>query len=192
MNTGQMTLKVYPAMRTRIAQWLWMGMAALGLVLIIGSVFVSNLTGTQELLPTKVNVETMTLPAFAERCGLQVQSIKLSSTDGLIEFRMKIVDAQKAEQFLADPAEMPRLIVPDQGLTLFAKPVLDQSINFVDGEVIYLLYGNLAEAVKPGMFVIVTFGEFQLERMPVDETDFNTISASPASPNTPHERIGVY
>jgi hypothetical protein len=192
MNTGQITLKVYPTMKYKAVQAMWIFMIALGIALILSGFYFLNITSGQELPQTNINVETISVGTLEERYGLQMHSIKMTSDGNMIDFRVKIVDAQKAKQVLSDPTKMPKLIIPDKGITLFATAVLDQSIEFADGEVFSLFYRNLGEAVKPGMYVIVSFGEFQLERIPVDESDFKTASVSPASPSASRQRIGPY
>jgi hypothetical protein len=185
-------LKVFPTMKYKAVQAMWMSMIALGIALILSGFYFLNITSGQELTQTRMSVETISVGTLEVRYGLQMHSINMTSDGSMIDLRVKIVDAQKAKQILSDPTKMPRLIVPDKGITLFATAVLDQSIEFVDGEVFSLFYGNLSRSVKPGTFVIVSFGEFQLERIPVNEGDFKTASVGPASPCASHQHIGHY
>lgn len=168
MNVGQAILKAGPSLRVKTSQAVWISMMALGLALILGGFYAWQITSAQGAAVTTPVVETISAAALADRYGLQVSLIEVTSAGNMLDFRLKIVDADKAERLLSDSDKRPRLIVPDQGITLFASPTLGQTLNFEEGEEFYLLYGNRGGTVKPGTFVIVSFGEFQLERLPVE------------------------
>jgi hypothetical protein len=167
MNIEQANIHVISDLGYKAARALCACMIALGLAFIIGGVYVFQITSAQAAAPS-AEVRTITAATLEETFGLQVKAIAVTAEGKMVEFRLRVIDAEKAQQILADPARMPRLIVPDKGLTLSAPPSLDRAQSEADGEEFILLFGNKAETVKPGTFVIVSFGEFQLERLPAE------------------------
>lgn len=184
MDVGHIRHKTFPVAKCQNARAFLLVLIGLGLLLVMSGFFVLNVASGQEMVPTREDIETISAAAFEEQTGLQVRQIRLSADSGLVDFRLKIVDGHKAQHFLSDPDKMPRLIVPDKGMTLFTHPQLDQSLSYRDGEEIVLLFGNTAGAVKPGTYVIVSFGELQIERLPVAAGQYHTGTMQSGWPGT--------
>lgn len=115
---------------------------------------------------TSVNgspAEFLSAEELAERHGLAVRLIGVTAAGGMIDFRLKILDADKAQQFLEDPANLLRLIVAESGEALMVSEGLDDDIEWEDGGILFNFYPNDNNVIRPGTPVIVEFGAQQLE-----------------------------
>lgn len=99
--------------------------------------------------------------------GLRVQLLAVTAMGGMVDLRLRVVDAAKAEAMLADPAAYPTLRIGDGGVTLTTSEENRQPADTLkEGALLIALYPNLANAVTPGTPVTVVFGAIQLE--PID------------------------
>ena len=105
------------------------------------------------------------LPAneLEERYGLGVRLIGVTGGGGFVDFRLKILDADKARAFLQDPAHLPRLVVAESGEALLGTEELDEDVSWEEGGILFILFSNTNGTIKPGTPVIVEFGDVQLE-----------------------------
>jgi hypothetical protein len=101
-----------------------------------------------------------------ERYGMRLKLVAVTAGGGLIDFRLKILDAEKAAQLLASPDHTPSLIVPGTDLALSAPRAADenQDLRLKDDDVFIALIPNSNSLVKPGTALLVTFGDLQLEQ----------------------------
>ena len=81
----------------------------------------------------------------------------------MIDFRLKIVDPEKAQQFLQDPANLPSLVVAENGLALRGSEGLGDDVRWEEGAILFNLIPNAGGAIQPETPVIVQFGDVQLE-----------------------------
>ena len=79
----------------------------------------------------------------------------------MVDFRFKVLDAEKADQLLGQHENMPQLI-PVNSKTRLGIPGI-HSPNYLNGKVYYMLYGNAGGIIKPGTPVQVAFGDVLLE-----------------------------
>ena len=107
--------------------------------------------------------ERITAEQLAADHGLSVRLIGVTAAGGMVDFRLKIVDVQKAQKFLEDPANLPRLIVADSGKALMVPEGLDDDIEWTEGGILFNFYPNDNGLVESGTPVIVEFGALQLE-----------------------------
>ena len=143
--------------------WNKIGLLLLAAALLIAGSFLayrllSPSTGSGDL----AGGERITAEQLAEDYGLSIRLIGVTAAGGMIDFRMKIVDTQKAQQFLEDPANLPRLIVAESGQELMVSEGLDDDIEWVEGGILFNFYPNDNGSVEPGTPVIVDFGGIQL------------------------------
>lgn len=96
-----------------------------------------------------------------EKYGLQVVLIGVTAGGGMVDFRFKILDVDKAKALLDNHANMPQLI-PDGSKTRLGIPG-SHSPNYANGKVYYMLFGNAGGIIKPGKLVEVAFGNVILE-----------------------------
>lgn len=98
-----------------------------------------------------------------ERYGLRVRLMGVTAGGGMIDFRLKITDPEKARAFLEDPAHRPRLAVAESGHNLPGTGELGDDITWEEGGILFILFSNLGGVIQPGTPVVVSFGDLQLE-----------------------------
>jgi hypothetical protein len=107
--------------------------------------------------------EAVSADIFEERFGIRVTRVAVTAGGGMIDFRFKILDREKARQVLADPHQPPTLVAEDSGLTLTAPHHMARNIRLQKDAVCFLLYPNARNAVKAGTPVSAVFGNFKVE-----------------------------
>ncbi len=104
----------------------------------------------------------LTESELEEEYGLRVRLLAVTAGGGMIDLRLKVVDAEKALQLLGPGQSMPQLVVEGSGAILQAPPV-DQELKLEDSTIVFGLYPNSQHAVDPGSTVLVQFGSLLLE-----------------------------
>jgi hypothetical protein len=99
--------------------------------------------------------------ALEEQYGLRVTLIGVTAGGGMVDFRFKVIDAEKAKALLDHHENMPQLIPVGSQVRLGIPGA--HSPSYADGKVYYMLYGNAGGIVRPGMPVQVAFGDVVLE-----------------------------
>jgi hypothetical protein len=105
-----------------------------------------------------------TLPApnaLESEAGLQITHIGLTASGGLVDLRLKVLDAAKARALLGNAAAMPMLIAGDQPPLMPPHKAL-HGARYAQGQVLYILYPNLRGAVKAGAEVTLALGDLRL------------------------------
>jgi hypothetical protein len=102
--------------------------------------------------------------ALEEKYGLRVNLIAVTAAGGMLDLRLKIVDAEKAKLLLQDKKNFPVLIAREGAVTLSAsEETKSQVIDFENGSNLFVLFPNSGNAVRPGASVTLLFGETALE-----------------------------
>jgi hypothetical protein len=104
--------------------------------------------------------------AFEEQYGLQVRLIGVTGGGGLVDFRLKMINAEKARLFLQDPDNLPILLVTADGTQILAADSMDDDIQWEDGGILFMLLPNSEGLIQPESPVTVKFGDIQLEPIP--------------------------
>lgn len=140
---------------------LWIGLI-MGLLLIGFFITHSNSRQSSNAKPAGDLISAQTL---ADKYGVRVNLIAVTAAGGLVDFRLKVLDAEKAHLLLQDNEDLPTLLVGDGEAMLIApEDSTGQLINsLIDDGNIFLAYPNVGSVVKPGMLVTVQFGEIGLE-----------------------------
>lgn len=99
--------------------------------------------------------------ALETQYGIQITQLGLAASGGLVDLRLKVLDAAKARKLLANPANAPMLIAGDKPPLMAPHHAL-RGARFGQGQVFYILYPNLRNAIKPGVEVMVAMGEARL------------------------------
>ena len=137
------------------------------ILLVLAAVFLSyRAWTTQQAATIETTSERISASELEERYGLRVRLIGVTAAGGIIDFRLKIVDPDKARQFLQDPANLPRLIVAESSEALMGTEELDEDVSWEEGGILFILFSNSGGAIQPGTPVIVEFGGVQLEPIP--------------------------
>ncbi len=116
----------------------------------------------------ELSEHTAPLAAVEERWGIRVERLKVSGGGNLIDFRFRVLDAEKAGElfrrdirpYLVDQASGARLAVP-------SSPKVGQLRTThppVAGRVYFIVFGN-SGGVRQGARVSVVAGAFKLEDM---------------------------
>ena len=105
--------------------------------------------------------EMISAAELAEKYGLRVTLVGVTAGGGMVDFRFKVLDAEKADHLLGHHENMPQLIPVGSKIRLGIPGA--HSPNYVDGKVYYMLYGNAGGIVKTGTPVQVAFGDTILE-----------------------------
>jgi hypothetical protein len=101
-----------------------------------------------------------------EQYGLRVRLIGVTAGGGMIDFRLKILEPEKARQFLQNPANLPISMVTESGTKVLAADSMEDDIKWEEGGVLFIMLPNSGGAIEPGTPVSVEFGNVQLEPVP--------------------------
>ncbi len=105
----------------------------------------------------------LTQAEFEEATGIRVTLIAVTGGGGFVDFRMKVLDVEKATALFANPENVPVLIAED-GKTKLSPP--EEVLFDGDWETdlgYYTLYPNANGAIKRGSPVTVVIGDYRLE-----------------------------
>ena len=94
---------------------------------------------------------------------MQVRLIGVTAGGGLVDFRLKIVDAEKARQFLQDSDNLPVMLIAEDSRQILAADSMDGDIQWDDGSILFMLLPNSEGLIQPELPVTIQFGDLQLE-----------------------------
>ena len=120
---------------------------------------------TQPTDPLTATSNLISESEFEERHGLQVRLIGVTAAGGMIDFRLKMIDPDKARAFLQEPANLPITMIAEDGSQLLAADEMDEEITWEEGGILFILLRNNGGVVQPGAEVIIEFGDSRLEPM---------------------------
>jgi hypothetical protein len=106
------------------------------------------------------------MPELEERYGVRVTLIGVTAAGGMVDFRFKVLDQEKARVLTKEHDLMPVLSVQNTDTRLAMPGGGMHSMTLQNGKVYYLLFGNSKGTVKPGTPISVAFGEMQLKPIP--------------------------
>jgi hypothetical protein len=127
-------------------------------------------TGQPAEGPVQPQPEAKGESSLEEQWGIQVVAVRLTAAGTMVDFRYRIVDAEKAtslvdrkkDPYLLDQASGAKLSVPTSkvgALRATTKPIA--------GRQYYILFGNTKYTIKAGSRVAVVIGEFKAENLTV-------------------------
>jgi hypothetical protein len=108
---------------------------------------------------------------LAQRWGIEVTSMRLSAHNHMIDYRYRVLDADKAAGLFKRQIK-PHLIHQRSGKVL-AVPVtakvgpLRNSNIPKQGKIYWMFFGNAGKLVKPGDKVTIVIGDFRAENLVV-------------------------
>ena len=106
---------------------------------------------------------TLSQDALEENYGLRVQLLAVTAAGGLVDLRLQIADAEKAQAFLDDAANFPALRAGTDTVLRTAEDAAMQDIQFENGKSIFVLYPNTGNIIKSGDPVNIVLGDLQVE-----------------------------
>jgi hypothetical protein len=96
--------------------------------------------------------------------GIQITHVAVTADGGLIDFRFRVVDPEKAGPLLT-LAKRPVLVAEDSGAVIDHLMHPPHSHDLVPGRVLYLIYNNTGGAIRRGAAVSVVLGDLRLEHL---------------------------
>ena len=145
-----------------MSRWTKYLLPVIGLIVLLAAGFFF-LKSTEQKSAT-ASTTTISAQALEEQYGLRVNLVAVTAAGGMVDLRLKLVDAEKAKLLLQDKKNFPSLYVPDADVTLqVPQDTKDQEIEFKDDGSIFLMFPNAANVVKRGAPVTVKFGDIALE-----------------------------
>jgi hypothetical protein len=109
--------------------------------------------------------ETQYLPMaqLAEQYGVQITRVAVTGGGGLVDFRFKVLDPEKARKLVGQLPTMPALVATGSDLKLETSHKMMHAIRLQKDAVSSALYPNVRGAVKPGTLVSVAFDGVRVE-----------------------------
>jgi hypothetical protein len=132
-------------------------------ILLVVAVFANK--AYQSLQPASLPQGTVTISerVLEAQYGLRVNLVAVTGAGGFIDIRLKMVDGEKAKLLLADAQNFPTPFAKS-GVTLNAPAdTKSQTIEFISGGNLFIMYPNAGNAVTQGSPVTIVFGDTALE-----------------------------
>lgn len=138
-------------------------MLALGLLVLLLAGCVPAPASTGDALAVTQPASVSISPeALAQQYGVRVNLVALTAVGGLVDVRLGIVDAAKAQQLMRGQA--PSLLLADgRGVLPPPEDSRAQAEQLRDGIPVLMLYPNKGAAVKRGDKITVQFGDVRLQ-----------------------------
>lgn len=100
--------------------------------------------------------------ALEETYGLRVNLLAVTAAGGMVDLRLKIVDAAKARALLGDAKNLPTLFVNHSRL-FPAREISVDGIKFENDTILAILFSNPRNLVTRGTSVTIVFGYIAVE-----------------------------
>ena len=109
---------------------------------------------------------------LAEQWGIEVTSIRLSTHDHMIDYRYRVLDAEKATDLFKRQIK-PNLIHQETGKVLAVPETaklgpLRNSNTPQEGKIYWMFFGNAGKLVHAGDKVTIVIGDFRVENLVVE------------------------
>ena len=101
-----------------------------------------------------------------QQYGVQVRLVGISMMGSIVDFRLYVTDAEKANKLLNDPAKLPMLVAEGSDTVLLAPMPHGHHHVAKTGSIFYLFFPNTANAVRLGTPVTVVFGNLRVKPVP--------------------------
>ena len=151
------------ARQPRTSKLLITAMIAFSVLLMLGF-FMINLQKTRPAVSTSPETVQISSAILEQKYGLHVNLIGVTAAGGMVDLRLKILDAEKARQLISDREHLPTLFIPDSNVILTASDDSQaQEIRLENNGNLFLLFPNTRNAVKPGSWITIQFDSLSLE-----------------------------
>jgi hypothetical protein len=133
-------------------------------LIVIAGVAVTAILMTRQAQASLANLNTISQQMLEEKYGLHVNLLAVTAAGGMVDLRLKIIDADKAKLLLSDQNNFPSLVGGNPAVVLNVdEETKSQNIQFDPAIGLFLMYPNAGNAVKRGEPVTIVFGETRLE-----------------------------
>ena len=162
---SEMTAGPVPG-RMRNKQVLWI--VGLGLLVVaVVSGFLVIRGRAADTGPLSHPTHAVSAQAIEDRWGIRIEHIAVTADGGMVEFRYRVTDPEKAIDMAHDINKMPVLITADNRSLINSAAAMTDKRELQAGTTYFILYRNAGGAIKSGSTVSVVFGDQRLERQPV-------------------------
>lgn len=132
-------------------------------VFLVIALYINNAYRAFQPAALPQGTDTITKRELEEKYGLHVNLVAVTGAGGFVDVRLKIVDGDKAKLLLADAKNFPSLFAKNGVMLQAPADTKSQTIEFITGGGIYLMYPNAGGSVKQGEPVMIVFGDTALE-----------------------------
>jgi hypothetical protein len=150
-------------MRRQFSSNKYLLLAIILIILLSLGLYGYNAFRTSQAASSQPGIIPITQSTLEEDYGLRVQLLAVTAAGGLVDLRLQIVDAEKAEALLSESTNIPALRVGDDVILRTSEDAAAQDIQFEDGKSIFVMFPNTGNILKPGDPVNIIFGDLQLE-----------------------------
>ena len=142
---------------------------AIGLVLLLLVAGVAAVVWWPEpKVDVRAGTTLVTRDGLAARYGIDVTLVGVSARGGLIDFRYQVVDPDKANPLIHDPALFPKLIAEDTGATVGMRSLPhNHGASLELGGSYFFLLPNANNALRRQSLVTLVIGDARLEHLVV-------------------------
>jgi len=110
---------------------------------------------------------------LAERFGIELVALRLTSAETMLDFRYRVVDSQKAaallrkgaKPYLLDPVTGARLMVPSPA---YIGPLRQTAVAPEVGKTYFIFFGNAGRLLKHGDRVTLVLGDARFEGIEIE------------------------
>ena len=108
----------------------------------------------------------VTAEGMAARYGIDVNLIGVSAAGGLVQFRYKVVDPDKADAMVHDPTLFPIVVVEESGATMaIPRPHQHAGAGLELGGTYFFMFANAHNAIQKGSLLTLVMGDARLEHL---------------------------
>jgi len=155
-----------------------------GLLTILALLVISVLAASPSIYATHAGEEAVTTEAdamteaeakaseIAKQWGIEITSIHLTANDHMIDYRYRVLDAEKAADLFKRQIK-PQLIHQETGKVLAVPETaklgpLRNSNTPQEGKIYWMFFGNGGKLVQAGDEITVVIGDFRVEDLVVN------------------------
>lgn len=154
------TLSRVPA-RGRSGLWV-----VLPIVVILASIggFFAYQTWQASQAP-RASARTATAQQIEDQWGIRITQVGMTADNGMVDFRYRVIDRDKALNMLQDLNTVPVLIAEDNNTLVNSAAMMTKLHDLNAGQVYFILFHNNKGAVKTGRPVSVVIGNLRFEHV---------------------------
>jgi hypothetical protein len=145
-------------------RWVALGIAAA--LAAIGWTSANALWPGERKVDIRAGTTLVTTKGMAARYGIDFKLLGVTAAGGLIDLRYQVVDPDKANPLIHDPALLPKLIVEDTGATIGLRSLPHNHKRELElGGNYFFLLANAHNAIHRGSRVTLVIGKARLEHL---------------------------
>jgi len=139
-------------------------LAIIMVLLGLSGLFMYKTLPALKAVPAQPAIPVISQDILEEKYGMRVNLIGVTAAGGMVDLRLKILDAEKAKQLISDGKHLPSLVVSGSNVILTpSEDSQSQEIKLQNGGDLFLLFPNTRNAVQTGSSLTVRFADRDLE-----------------------------